>query len=335
MSRVLIFRATALVLTAVLAAPTVRAAPREKPRWMHEVHGFIAGDRLLRLEISSTYSSRGLETIGAVLYGTPLQSTPATAHPFTSSAHAIQEVALNALLPLPEPVPPPAEETWIMELQWDVTFDEKMATSTYRVGPDRVTVRFPRELIGTDRVAKASATTPSIELDVNGVTTFVDPGMLAEWQPATRRLDSEIVVTDLPTPLHDPQGFTEKWAGFRNLMDIVYKQRMARIDEPGKARCMGPCLACAGGLLATFGTSLALVATCGGALVTGGATAIGCLIVFIAHESAMLTTAAGCSVCGTCAATGGRTGGVRPEECCPCLGSPNCQCPPSCTSLGG
>lgn len=215
---------------------------------------------------------------------------------------------------------------WDEVVRWSVTSTARTVTSTFRAGPDWMSLTVPRELLEADGAVAPGRHIVTVE--ANGIAARVDAALLrgpdaaqscAGLRAALASREAR-ALRDIADSFIDLPGFLNRVRGYLEI------ERQARVrqaidllpgdEDPEPSSCTTLCLSCAGALLASVGAYVALVSTCGGALVTGGTTAVLCIASFIGVQSSHLIVFASCARCVECAG----------EPDCPCEGEPLCDC---------
>ncbi len=329
-------RLCAVALIVFLVLPPVRAdSTDDSPHFLRELHAFAIEGRLYRLEVARQFRAGALESVGAVVWRGP--RVEVDLEPSMDSPGTFVHVDPTRLDQPGGPDGPTADTYWMNVLEWQAAFGPDAVEERYVVGDDRIRLRFPRGSLNDDDRSRARVPLEPIEIEINDRLRRLDRGAVPPLPGArVRPIDpvDPIVSDDIDLgPLHDPDNFSREWLRFRELIEFVHARPIVDPDggaEFARESCAPRCLGCAAGLLGTFASSLALISSCGGSLVTGGATIPVCLVAFLAHEGAMLGAVASCGACAACADRR-----IDPREkpgflCCPCLGVPDCHCPASC-----
>jgi len=215
---------------------------------------------------------------------------------------------------------------WQERIHWSLSADENRVRSTYRVGSDTVSLALPVEWV--NRTALPSGTFPPAELEVNGLVTLIDP----DWLTTPGVADPEALartLNGLERALRDRERFFESYLEFENVFGALHEQEPLSTPRVRRDSCFLACLRCAGSLVTYTGSTLALVAACGSALVSGGSTILICVGAFVGHEAAMIMALGACGGCSICHDE------RRRGDCCDCRGLPQCNCPPSCPDTAG
>jgi hypothetical protein len=193
--------------------------------------------------------------------------------------------------------------------------------STYRVGADTVSLALPVEWItqpGSPAGAYASG-----RLEVNGRVTPIPP----EWLLPSGAADTEALaeaLAGLDRDLRDRDRFFESYLEFEAVFGALSEQEAPPPTGARRGSCFIACLRCGGSLVTYAGSTLALIAACGSALVSGGSTMLICMGAFLGHEATMIMALGACGACSMC------HDDSRREDCCDCRGLPHCNCPPVC-----
>ena len=216
-------------------------------------------------------------------------------------------------------------------VRWSLAGTVSSVTSTYEIGLDTMTMTVPRELLGE---ADADLDGLFATVEVNGYRTEIDAavirglasGSVPEAAGAADAFEGlEGAFFDLPRFLNGVTGFliTElKAAGEDRLQPISGGDVLA-----APSTCVPSCTTCAGALLSNIAIYFALVSSCGGALVTGGASLVACIGVFIGLEASHLLLMGACGACYSCVNPPSPTPPPDPDPC-PCEGEPVCDCGP-------
>jgi hypothetical protein len=206
---------------------------------------------------------------------------------------------------------------WHERIHWSLSVDESWVRSSYRVGVDSVSLSLPVEWItqpGSPAGAYASA-----RLEVNGLATPIPP----EWLLPSGAADTE-ALAGLERDLRDRDRFFESYLEFETVFGALREEEAPPRSSSRKGSCFIACLRCGGSLVTYAGSTLALIAACGSALVSGGSTILICLGAFLGHEATMIMALGACAGCSMC------HDDSRREDCCDCRGLPHCNCPPVC-----
>jgi hypothetical protein len=193
-------------------------------------------------------------------------------------------------------------------------------TSSFQYGLDVVSTTVPWAVMGKD---SSPAAGQQVEFDVNGTVILIDAGLFAALQSdllAGRVPDTGV----LPSALADMDDSFTDLAGFMIAVEGFYlAEARARTEGTlqagggfAPASCISPCVTCAGAVLAGAGSYFALIAACGGALISGGSTALLCFASYLGVQATHLAMFGACGQCYDCIS----------EPKCPCEGQPLCDC---------
>lgn len=213
---------------------------------------------------------------------------------------------------------------WEEVVNWSVTSTPLTVTSTFRVGPDWMSLTLPRELLETGDAGLPEGLAVTVE--ANGIAARVEGADLQELgsrsacagrraslreSRALREMAESFV--DLPRFMNQVRGYLEmeRQARVGQVLGLVPDE-----EDPASSPCSTYCLSCAGSLLAGAGAYIALVAACGGSLVSGGTTIVLCVAAFLGVQSSHLLVFGSCARCVDCAT----------EPSCPCENEPLCEC---------
>jgi hypothetical protein len=195
---------------------------------------------------------------------------------------------------------------WSEVVSYGFTSTETAFSISYRIGTDSFAMTVPKVVL---QLAMDDLT-PDVQasIEVNGVTEYIElstffelaahmgvKGELPEgYEPPQSIAALALEFDDLTQMINGYQGF--QFAGH-----TLGGHSVAADDEDDKDEsCVRPCLECAGKLLASFGTAIALVAACGATVASGGTAAALCVAAFIAHQATHLIVLGSCADCYTC-----------------------------------
>lgn len=212
---------------------------------------------------------------------------------------------------------------WEEEVAWTVDGHAAGLTSTFRVGEDSLSLTLPWELI--EAAPGELVDRPIARIELNGASATVDAALVQKFRAAVA-LGTELPESEIPDSLRAIGASLQKMPAFVNgVVGFMATQEQAAsyatlISAPplGSVKsCWSPCLRCAGSLLTGLGAYAALIASCGGALVTGGATALACIASFLGVQGTHLIIFGSCGACVECAK----------DNPCPCEDSMfECEC---------
>jgi hypothetical protein len=201
-----------------------------------------------------------------------------------------------------------AIDSWDPVITWTVSATAGGLTSTLGSGFDRVATTVPWNVNGGEGLLSDSGS--QIEVEVNGVVVHLDAESLYDLQRA-------VLAGEVLSPESLPPGLERIAAAFHDLAGFVdHAQRLYLVESrvrgdadwdgslhPVPHGCASVCMGCAASMLVSVGAYLGLVAGCGGALVTGGATALACVAAFIGVQASHLAVFSSCGRCFDCADT--------------------------------
>lgn len=238
-------------------------------------------------------------------------------------------------------------QAWEDLFSYTLTRTPTAVSATASAGPDTFSIVFPWEVVTRD--VRDLPPDSLIGVSVNGTAVDLEPSVffqLATTYTAKRGDLSDVRLPDsfgiLSASFSAKSRFANAAQAFLFAVDKIQKSyEIPPISGPLNSGCVGPCLQCGGNLLLSLGTSLALIAACGGALATGGSTAALCVGAFIVHWGQQFVTIGSCLSCSDCMAappgigdggSGGTAGGTCDQgwhDCCnnQCCNNDN---PPSC-----
>jgi len=308
----------AALLVWSVPTPTSRAAA---PTTDHESLQFRHGETLFRLdpgELESLWATLA-ERWGShsvTLYAASPQhaaGTPGEGVMFNfAEPAALDELVQLELAASPGPGGNSANGTaaalWEEIVTWEVTSTALSVTSTLLVGADRVSTTVPWDLI--DGWTEFPSQSAEVEVEVNGTVvrldadsferlraTVLDPGIDVQHSavPGLALLAGSF--DDLPRFANHVQGLFLAEARIRGEMAVTQTS-----DGPRKKKSCAPaCLSCVGSLMLNIAAYLALIGSCGSALVSGGVTAIACMAAFIGLQGAHFAALGACGRCYLCA----------------------------------
>lgn len=203
---------------------------------------------------------------------------------------------------------------WEQVVRFDVTSTLTHYRLRYTTQADYLEISYPKSFLLTGYTVDPY---DAVSIDVNGEVALLSQQLFNKLgsgdpekiEPMLNMFPAS--VTSAIATLVDPDGLMNAVLGFE-YMALVTK----RVSGDVVQGCWGECISCAGSLLA-FGASLAgIILACGSALVTGGSTAVLCILSFVGATSIAAVSLGACSACGSC----GR------GDSCPCSGQPVCDC---------
>ena len=205
---------------------------------------------------------------------------------------------------------------WEQVVRLDVTSTSSHFVFRYATQVDYLEISYPKSFVLTGYGVDPSHV---VTIDINGEVALVsqqlfnklgsgDPGKI---EPMLDMFPAS--VSAAAATLTDPSGLLNAVMGLES-MTLATKGISADIVQS----CWGVCMSCAGTLI-LFGASLAgIILACGSSLVSGGSTAVLCILAFVGATGAAAVSLGSCSDCASC--------GDDDDPICPCRGQLVCDC---------
>lgn len=203
---------------------------------------------------------------------------------------------------------------WEQVVRLEVTSTLTHFILRYTTQADYLEISYPKSFLLTGHTVDPY---DAVSIDVNGEVALISQQLFNKLgsgdpekiEPMLNMFPAS--VTSAIATLVDPDGLMNAVLGFEH-MALVTK----RVSGDVVQGCWGVCMSCAGSVLA-FGASLAgIIFACGSALVTGGSTAVLCILAFVGATGVAAVSLGACAACGSCG---------RGDDC-PCSGQPVCDC---------
>jgi hypothetical protein len=189
---------------------------------------------------------------------------------------------------------------------WTLETTSQAVTSALSVGFDTLSARIPWAVL--EASPQELAFVPPVEININGIPTILDA---QSYLALLARVSSGEIHGQLALPAElsrmdsdfvDLQRFIDGAVAFF-LVDSTLRRddswRAAAMRPAGKS-CVSICFGCAGSALGGVASYAALIASCGGALVTGGSTALLCIAAFLGVQAAHVAMLGACGRCYEC-----------------------------------
>jgi len=195
---------------------------------------------------------------------------------------------------------------WDDVVTWSVAAGPTSVVSTLAAGEDEVAGEIARSCF--DPEVPLPPAEGWVELSVNGVGATIHADELRELRArleSGEAIDPETVPASLAAlgdAFRDLPGFVNRVHRLY-LADARLRGGVLAVglsSDGGESRCTALCLSCAGTLLLSIGAYVALIASCGGALVSGGATALACIAAFVGVQGSHFAMLGACGRCYAC-----------------------------------
>jgi hypothetical protein len=204
-------------------------------------------------------------------------------------------------------IEPANVRAWDEAVTWTIETTRQTVTSTFRSGLDTLSTAIPWAVL--ERDPQAIALGLPVEIDVNGVVTALDAQTYVKLQDHVLADVSQQNELDLPNELtriggdfFDLQQFMRGVDAFFVVDSTIRRDDALQVATSTRASgsCVSICLGCAGSAVAGIGAYFALIAACGGALVTGGASALLCIAAFLGVQGTHVAMFGACGRCYEC-----------------------------------
>lgn len=204
---------------------------------------------------------------------------------------------------------------WEQIAQLDVTSTRTRFVLRYTVQEDYLELSYPKSFMGLGVPEDPSDV---VSIEINGAVATLSKQLLYKLGSGDPDTIEPMLglfpasVTSTVEALVDPDGLMNVLVGFE------YMALVTKLDNPLVPQsCFGVCLVCAGSLGVSLLGLASMVIACGGTLITGGATALLCIMAFVGTGFAAIIAIGSCVQCNECG---------RDDGGCPCAGMPVCNC---------
>jgi hypothetical protein len=228
-------------------------------------------------------------------------------------------------------------DRWSDVVTWRVVGSDDRVTTSFRVGADLVAMTLPRGF-SVEEPGEATARDVAL-IEVNGALAEIDGTVLRDLAEVVQS-GKPISEINVPASLEDvADRISDVPRLVTGVTGLGVAESRARVDGPlqlvpwgpaiGSRACEVECMTCLGTLVGAVGAGIGLILACGSALVTGGSTAIACVMAFLGYQATHVAVFASCAACGDCmgAPHPPPPTDPAPEEC-PCQGEEDCPCSP-------
>jgi hypothetical protein len=189
---------------------------------------------------------------------------------------------------------------------WTIETTAQVITSTFRVGLDTASVTIPWAALRS--TPRELALVKPVEITINGIPTLVETQTYLSlrgrdfFPESTDHLGLPIELSRIEADFIDLQRFMRGVQAFFLVDSSLRRDDSWRtaVNLRAGSGCISICLGCAGSALAGAGAYAALIASCGGALITGGSTALLCIAAFLGVQATHVAMLSDCGRCYEC-----------------------------------
>lgn len=222
---------------------------------------------------------------------------------------------------------PQQVQAWSELISWTMFRTLGFTRTSFTVGADSLSMLVPQSVMdGKPRQGD------TIDLELNGFVVPLEPNRFDAFLPGpggVPALDAEELLSPLVEQFVDSGAFLNSYVGFALIAERIFS------TYNNQNGCAAACMGCAGSMLLSVASFLAIVGACGAAVGTAGAMALACAAAVFGHIGSNAVMLSSCASCGDCVSPGppgggGGGGGNDPSGECP-AGYHDC-CNNSCCS---
>jgi hypothetical protein len=202
---------------------------------------------------------------------------------------------------------------WREVISWSLTRTPYVSTSTYEVGPDRLSLSIPQSVIDGYPLEE-----DTVDVEVNGVVSRIRPD---RYYRSVTDLLRGVPSEEEDDPLLPVAGQFVDGGSFVNAY-IAFGLISARLISPhaDEEDCSEPCLTCLISSASSVASFLAVATACAATGASAGLVGPVCAAALLAHMASNLATLSACGYCGHCLGSGGGGGGGGGDD-------PSGECP--------